>query len=187
VPHLDPDLEDRLPSSDSPISKTAADEEMSNASNASVEQQIPTNSSQSAAGDTKAARADLEEIPVNAQEQSHKMHTQTPTISVTVSPRNMQIDLGSSTGDISTLADLPETRPLTPTNGIAAEEAPRLLGLSGENPAMPSISGATVVGEDDDNGSLDSATSRDEYSPAYRLRMCKAAVSIEIHMSKDVC
>jgi hypothetical protein len=170
---------------------------MSNASNASVEQQIPTNSSQSAAGDTKAARADLEEIPVNAQEQSHKMHTQTPTISVTVSPRNMQIDLGSSTGDISTLADLPETRPLTPTNGIAAEaraaiarsseEAPRLLGLSGENPAMPSISGATVVGEDDDNGSLDSATSRDEYSPAYRLRMCKAAVSIEIHMSKDVC
>jgi hypothetical protein len=195
VPRLDSDLDDRLPSSDSPIPKTAADEETSNVSNASVEQQISTNSSQSVAEGTKAARADLQVTQVNAQEQSSNIHAPAPAISVTLSSGNMRIDPGASTGDNRTFSDLPEFRPLTPTNGVAAEaraaigcgseESPRLLGLPGGSPDTSSISGTTVVGEDDDNVSLESATGRDKFSPAFRLRIRRDAVSIETSISKD--
>jgi hypothetical protein len=197
VLRLNLDLEDRLPSSDSPIPKTAADEETSDVSNASVEQQISTNGSQSVAEDTKAARADLEEPQANAQEQNPKMHTPAPTISVTVSSGNMRIDLGTSTGDNCTLSDLPEFRPLTPTNGVAAEaraaiacgskDSPHLLDLPGGSPDTSSLSGTTAIGENDNNPLLESATGREEFSPAFRLRICKTAVSCKPYMPKDVC
>jgi hypothetical protein len=134
-------------------------------------------------------------METKAQEQIPENRAVTPIIAL--SQGNVRIGLGVSTENNRTLTELPDIRPLTPTNGVAAEaraatvcgseDSPQLLCLPGGSRATPSISGTTAVGDDDDNASLESATSQEEFSPAFRVRIGKTAVSREHRISTNVC
>jgi hypothetical protein len=218
VAHPAPDLETNLPSSETLASEIMAEKEKNNHSNASIGALIPAEDSrgasenkdvvsngsdtpmeghQTASRGTQAARVDPKTDRADAQQHNPACPKATPIISVTPSPGNTRMDLGTSTGDTFTLTDLPDIRPLTPTNGVAAEaraaiacgseDSPHLLGLPGGNLDTSSMSGTSAVGEDDDNESVESATGRGEFSPAFRLRIHKTAVSLKPYMPNHVC